>query len=158
MICSKWCWLCVSYWTQISLRIRWKLPAEQRFTLSTDVRWLPCKKQGHQINNICSVFEGWILAYRFSVFRERAFCLNCLTLQGWEGSWQNKYTMLKPNQCSNKKAPDTCLFILIALLIFKSRTLLWDKNSFLGQFLCKGIYKWRKVQAISSRCITYNLQ
>ena len=49
-------------------------------------------------------------------------------------------------------------FLLIALLVFKNRTLFGDENSFLGRNLCGGIHKRREVQTVSSMCITYNLR
>ena len=43
-----------------------KLPVIKSFALSTDVKCLAEKKQGHQIHT-CSVLKGWILPDRITV-------------------------------------------------------------------------------------------
>ena len=56
-----------------------------------------------------------------------------------------------------KKLP-LCGFLLKALLVFNNRTLVGNKNSFLGRNLCGGVHKQREVQAVSIMCITYDLR
>ena len=48
--------------------------------------------------------------------------------------------------------------LLIALLEFKNRTFVQNKNSFVGRILCGGVHKQREVQAVASMCITYDLR
>ena len=60
-------------------------------------------------------------------------------------------------QCLKPKSFPYVAFLLIVLLVLKNRTLVGNKNSFLGRNLCGGVHKWREVQAVSSVCITYNL-
>ena len=59
--------------------------------------------------------------------------------------------------CVNPKRFSYVAFLLIVLLVFKNRTLVGNKNSFLGRNLCGGIHKWWEVKAVSSVPITYNL-
>ena len=63
------------------------------------------------------------------------------------------------NKCTTFKTEKLPLrgFLLIELLVFKNRTLVGDKSSFLGRLLCGGVCQRIEVQGVLSRCATYDL-
>ena len=63
----------------------------------------------------------------------------------------------KDHDFKTKKLPLLGFFLLKALLVLKNRTSVGNENSFLGRLLGGGVHKQRKLQAVSSMYITYDL-